>query len=320
MSRYPLLAALTLPFVFFTTSTHATQDPASAAAKGRITPLSVQVTYPLPAPQKTQMTAKVSALIDHVLRTPALKDPRGFSLTRSLKIDEPIKGYGWHPARGEVVMIAQDIDLSANPKPDANGAYMGRLEGPSLHIGINNLMALYANVFSDRDANDFLTLPLMRVSQQGYPVFRVGLRDVVLIAKPGKLPYVPVSKAEYLQSLLDAEAKSQAEFGPPTNPRAKAYQEKLFATKASLTAEDGAAPACASSRLSQVFGDCSEADASFYVRLNTDYFERGQGAGSVQMITIEVPVEGRDGHKRLEPRLRDAAGALDLDAIAALLD
>lgn len=325
MSKLSFLAGVSLPFAaFFSLFAHAdvpAQDPASAAARGRITSLTVQVTYSLPAAETKRLTAKASAAIDQVLQTPALKDPHGFSLTRSLKIDEPLEGFDWHPARAEVVMIAQDIDMSANPKPDANGAYMGRLEGPTFRIGLNNLRALYANISSDQGAlKGFLILPMMRVSDQGYPVFRVGLRDVILIAKPGKLPYAPVSKAEYLQSLIQQEEDLHARFGPPSNPRAKAYYDRLLADRAALTPETGAAPACHSARLSQTFGDCSESGADFYVRLNTDYFERGKGAGSLQLLTVSVPVEGRDGHKRLEPKFRDAAGALDLNALSALLD
>lgn len=303
------------------TAQAASQAPASAAAKGRITPLAVQVTDSrLPPSQSKALTTKLSGIIDQVLQTPPLRDPHGFSLTRSIKIDPPLAGYPWHPARAEVVMIAQEIDLSTQPKPDANGAYMGRLEGPTFRIGINNLAALYSNLSSDDQALSFLNAPQSLRMQQGYPVFRVGMRDVILITPVGKQPYLVVSKAEYLQFLIDEDAAQTAQFGQPTSPRAKAYQARLAAAKTSLTTDTGKDPACASARLSDLFGDCGAADAAPYVRLNTAYFDHNQPQGSVQMVTISTPAEGGHGHPRLEPKFRAAAAALDLDAIRARLN
>ena len=310
MFKLAFLAGLALPLLSFASAAHAVQDSASAAAKGRVTPLNVQVTYALPAAGTKRLTAKGAAITNLILKTPAFTDPHGFSLTRSLKIDPPLDGFGWHPARGEIVMIAQEIDLSASPKPDASGAYMGRLEGPTFRVRLNDLTALYANISDTQALTDALTLPMMRVSERGYPVFRVGLRDVILIAPSGRLPYTQVSKVEYLQSLIDAEAALEAQFGPSSNPKTVDYRRRLAAEKAAMTPVTGAEPACASARLSEIFGDCAAGDAAFYVRLNTDYFRREPGAGSVQLITVSVPVEGRDGHKRLEPKLRLTADSL----------
>lgn len=90
-------------------------------------------------------------------------------------------------------------------------------------------------------------------------------------------------------------------------------------TKASLTA-GGAARACASSRLSQVLGERNEPSAPFNLKPNIDFFQHGSSAGTLQMITIAVPIKRRGGHTRLEPMFRKAAADLDLTAIAAILD
>ena len=47
-------------------------------------------------------------------------------------------------------MIPQMINLEAGAKPDAEGAYMGRLEGPTFQIRFNSLTALYPNDNGDR--------------------------------------------------------------------------------------------------------------------------------------------------------------------------
>ena len=71
------------------TPAYAQQSPASAAAKGRVAPLSVQVIGALPQAEVKAFTAKAGTIIDKVLATPALHQPRGFSITRSLTVDSP---------------------------------------------------------------------------------------------------------------------------------------------------------------------------------------------------------------------------------------
>ena len=282
----------------------AEQSAASAAAKGRVAPLSVQVIGALPAAEAKAFTAKAGAIIDKVLATPALDQPRGFSITRSLTIDsQPSDLPQSNPFIGRATMIPQMLDLEAGAKPDANGAYMGRLEGPTFQIRFNNLTALYANndgggMAEPRD------LPLKMASIQGFPTFQVGVRQVILVAKPGRQPYVPMTKGEYLQ-WLSKEVPTDTRIAP---------------TQAALTPQDRAAPACASSRLRDLFGDCSKSDANYYVRLNPDYFDKGARKGAVQLVAISTPIPGGHGHKILEPKLKAAASELDLKSIQAMLD
>ena len=92
---------------------HAEQSPASAAAKGRVAPLSVQVIGGLPPAEVKAFTAKAGAIIDKALATPALRQPRGFSITRSLTIDSPPSSdqSQGQPFLGRATMIPQMIDL-----------------------------------------------------------------------------------------------------------------------------------------------------------------------------------------------------------------
>lgn len=301
----------------------AEQSTASAAAKGRIAPVSVQVTDPrLPQPARKALTAKVEALMARALTTPAFADPHGFSLTRSIRIHAPLEGMPpAHPARAEAIMIAQDIDLESGAKPDASSAYMGRLEGPTFRIVVNDLHALYANYSGGGDpAREVQYLPSRMTMTQGFPVFRVGVRDVVLIAKPGRRPYVHVTKAEHLQTLIDETRASIAQAGGPPHPKMQATLDEQTAALAALSTQDRAAPACASARLRQYFGDCAEKNATFYVRPNLDYFDKGAPKSAVQLVMISTPAEGGHGHKRLEPRMRAAGAAMDYAAIQAELD
>ncbi len=249
----------------------AEQSAASAAAKGRVAPLSVQVIGALPPAEVKAFTAQAGAVIDKVLATPSLSQPRGFSITRSLTIDSPPgEQPQTNPFIGRATMIPQMLDLEAGAKPDASGAYMGRLEGPTLQIRFNNLTALYANNDGGGMA-DPRDLPMKMAQIQGFPVFQVGVRQVILVAKPGRLPYAPMTKGDYLQ-WLSKEVPSDTRIAP---------------TLAALTPQDRAAPACASSRLRDLFGDCAKGDAA-YVRLNPDYFDKGARKGAVQRQTLKV--------------------------------
>jgi hypothetical protein len=164
--------------------------PRLRGRQGRITPLSVQVVGAQAASAKA-LTPKIGALIDRVLATPPLFQPHGFSLTRSVKIEAPPPGLSPdHPSTAEVVMIAQEIDLGAGAKPDASGAYRGRLEGPTFRIGVNDMTKLYANAsWPDDDyAGAVQYLPIQRGTAQGFPVFRAGVRDVILSPSPAACP------------------------------------------------------------------------------------------------------------------------------------
>jgi len=312
-----LAAAVTLAAL----PAHAEQSAASAAAKGRVAPVSVQVTDPtLPAPARKAMTTKVEALMGRALATPPFNDRRGFSLTRTVRIHAPQDGMPkTHPAVAQAIMIAQEIDLESGAKPDANGAYMGRLEGPGFHIHVNNLFALYAN-YAGGDPADVQYLPLTQGTVQGFPVFRVGVRDVVLVTKPGREPWVHVTKGEYLRKLVAETRASIAEVAGTPHPKMQQTLDQQTAALAALSPRDQAAPACASSRLRQFFGDCAARDATFYVRPNLDYFDKGAPKTAVQLVAVSTSAEGGHGHPRLEPKLRAAAAALDYRAIQAALD
>ncbi|MBA4013682.1 MAG: hypothetical protein C0481_17615 [Phenylobacterium sp.] len=298
--RLPLIILATLAAA---SPAFAEQSPASAAAKGRITPLSVQVIGSLPPAEAKAFTAKAGTIIDKVLATPALHQPRGFSITRSLTIDSPPSDQPQgQPFLGRATMIPQMIDLEAGAKPDAAGAYMGRLEGPPLQIRFNNLAALYPNDNGER-LDQPRDLPLTMTPIGGFPVFQVGIRQVILITKPGRQPYRPMTKGEYLDWLAK-EIPSDVRLTP---------------TRAALTGQQLAAPACASSRLRELFGDCA-AGAAQLVRLNPDYFDKGARKGAIQLVAISTPIPGGHGHKILEPKLKAAASELDLASIQALLD
>lgn len=290
------IASLALP-------AQAEQSAASAAARGRVTPLGVQVIGALPAAEVKAFTAKASAIVEAALATPSLNQPRGFSITRSLTIDAPPQDQPQaNPFVGRATMIVQLIDVESGSKADAAGAYMGRLEGPAMTIRFNNLTALYANN-SGGTMDEARYLPLKMTPVGGFPTFRVGVNQVILVARPGRLPYVQMTKGEYLR-------QQARQIDDP----------KLAADLAALSPQQASAPACASSRLRERFGDCAAPDATFYVRLNPAYFDKGARKGAIQLAAISTPIPGGHGHKVLEPRLKAAAGEIDLAAVQAMLD
>jgi hypothetical protein len=320
-SALPPLALAAL--LVFAGPASAEQSAASAAAKGRIAPVSLQVTdSSLSTSARKALAAKMEALIGAALATPAFTDPRGFSLTRSVRIHAPLDGMpADHPARAEAILIAQDIDLESGAKPDASGAYMGRLEGPTFRILVNDLHALYSNYSGGGDpAQEVQYLPMRIGAVGGFPVFRVGVRDVVVIAKPGREPFIRVSKSDYLQGLIDETRATMAEIGGTPHPKMQATLDSQVAALAALSPQARAQPACASPRLRQFFGDCAANDATFYVRPNLDYFDKGAPKTAVQLVMISTPAEGGQGHKRLGPKMRAAAAAMDYAAIQAALD
>lgn len=299
------------------------QSAASAAAKGRVTQLLVQVTDPtLPAAARKTLTGRIDTLLGRVQATPALANPHGFSIARSARIHAPHENFpASHPARAEAILLVQEIDLEGGKsKPDAAGTYMGWLEGPTLRVYINDLMSLYANVTQGNFARDAQYLPRRTGTVQGFPVYRVGVRDVVVVAKPGREPFVNVTKGEYLQKLIDETRATIAEIGGTPHPKMQETLNEQMAALAALSPQERAEPACVSARLREAFGDCRAADASFYVRPNLDYFDKGAPKSAIQLVAVTVPAEGGHGHKRLVPRLREAVGDLDFKAIQASLD
>lgn len=320
--RRPASCLLAAVAVLAATPAAAEQSAASVAAKGRIAPLNVRVVdATIPADARRAFVGKIEALVDRALGTPALADPRGFSLTRSVAIRSPQEGLPpTHPARGEVVMIIQAIDLEHGAKPDATGAYMGRLEGPSFRFFVNDLMALYANYSGGGDAaRDIQYLPLRMSVSQGFPVFQVGPRDVILIGKSDRLPYVHVTKAQYLQAQVDETRATIAQMHGTPHPNILAHLDRLTAELAALGPGDRNARACVSSRVRVTFGDCAAPDATFHVRPNANYFDESAQKGAVQLVAISIPSGRGIGHP-LTPRLRAAAAALDYRAIQASLD
>lgn len=150
----------------------------------------------LPPAEVKAFTAKAGTIVDKVLATPTLHQPRGFSTTRSLTIDSPPSEQPQgQPFLGRVTMIPQMTNWRPGPSR-TRPAPIGRLEGPTFQIRFNNLAAIYPNDNGDR-LDQPRDLPLKMASIQGFPVFQVGIRQVILIAKPDRQPYAPMTKGQY---------------------------------------------------------------------------------------------------------------------------
>lgn len=297
------------------------QSAASAAARGRVAPSNVQWVDPtLSSADRKTILAKTEALFGRALATPAFAGPYGFSLARSVFVRPPQPGLPpSHPARVEASFTAQQIDIEGGSTADASGAYAGRGEGPSFRFYVNDLMALYVSYHGGDAFADVHYLPPQIGTLQGFPVFEVGPRDIVLISKADRRPYVYVTKAQHLGAQLSEMRAALARQGDAAHPRLRALVPRLEAEWAALGPAEREAPACVSSR-GETFADCRAPNPVYRVRPNPEYFDKGVAKSAVQLVAISLPSSRGVGHPQLDPKLRAAATALDLAAIQAGLD
>ena len=303
----------------------AQQDPASAAAPGRVFPLGSEVRdRRLSKADGAAVIAKVDKLLGRLLATPALADPHGFSINRHITVDSLEPGMpAWHPAAAEASILLKAINLNNGSTRDAaTGTYGGVGEGPAIRIRVNDLTALYPWPGADDDRPTFYYLTTKPDDRGGFPMLKFRSREHVIIAKPGRLPFRHVTKQAYLERAIADERAGIAKFGgEPVPGLEKGLADKL-AELAALSPTERAAPACEGSELQRgtSFTPCNEPGANYIVTVNPDYFDRSLPKTAIQLVSVSVPQEGGVGHKVLQPIVRAAVAALDLDAIRQTLE
>lgn len=297
----------------------AQQDAASAQAPGRVFPPTTDVVGKVVSPaEATTMNRKVGAILDTLLQTPALAQPRGFSIRQHIRLYTPPPGMPkHHPAVAKAQVLLQRINLQdkATVVDKATGTSGGVGEGPTVHLHANDQTAQFANPM-DRDAqgNNYYELPVTPRTLHGFPLLKVRTREVIVIAKAGRQPFAHVTKQRYLEGRI-AEARKQA---GASGGKLQQLEDEL----ASLSPEEKGSPACRSSRRKRgtSFVPCQDSGAQYIVTLHPDYFDKALPKTALQLLTISVAPQGSRLDKLLEPVLRSAVEQLDLAALQRSLE
>jgi hypothetical protein len=177
---------------------------------------------------------------------------------------------------------------------------------------------------------------------QGFPVYGVGGKEVLLLSKREALPWRPFPVERYIQSLIAQEKETLALFdqqlaGAPAQAKAQLekagaeYRNRIAALEkelAQLSPAQRQAGACQSTRASRsnITGldlTCSAASTPLVVA-NQDVFTRPAAKGSFQLLTLSTTwgvLPKDDGTPNpLGRAMRTALQQMDLKALHALLD
>jgi len=302
---------------------------------GALTPLQFESRNVLPKEQADAMKRKVEAILQRLLQTPALSTMQGFSIDRHIHLDNMVSSPGI--VGGKSFLLVRRVHPSQSKRDPSSGALRGVGEGPVIKVHVNDRDAVFGE-YSKENENLGTTRESsvkMRLLH-GFPVYELGSRDVVVIAKPGREPFVPVSKQRYLEGLLSLDlelAKFQREqLAKAQDPRDRTNLEKYLAKSEAAINEKQAMlnalseaerreQACPSKKSKGgPFIGCNEKGATHYLALNPDYFDAAKPKGSIELVTIEVVGKRFLNDKALGTLTRQALEQLDLAGLQASLD
>lgn len=300
--------------------------------RGALTPLQFDSRNLLPSEQAQLMKRKVESILQRLLQTPALSTPRGFSIDQHVHLDKVASSSGIIGAKS--FLLVRRVDPSASKRDPSSGALRGVGEGPVIKVHINDRDAVFGEYSKENESlGTTRESPVKMRVLHGFPVYERGNRDVVVIAKPGREPFIPVSKQRYLEGLLSLDlerAKFQREqLAAAQEPRERANLEKYLARSEaaisekqallnSLSAAERGEQACPSKKpKGSPFIDCNEKGATHYLALNPDYFDASRPKTGIELITIEVTTVGKNsvGDKALGTLTRQAVEQLDLSSL-----
>jgi hypothetical protein len=287
----------------------AEQDAVSAAAPGRITFTSDK--------DKPAMTAKVKAVGQTIVSTPALANPKGMAIDWSVRITAQQDGMpntDPFPARG--LVLIRKIDLKRNGRPDAEGRFGGEGEGPSIKFTVNDPFGFYwGEINAMKPATATFNLPLTSQWEGGTMTVKINGETVVVLGRADRAPFVVLTRAQALTALI----KQLTDDGIP--PESKGIAN-IKAEIAAMSAAEAAQPACRGGKEvpNKWLTDCT-GNAMYQVQQNPAYFDRAKPRTSVQLVTFRVTDAGVVGEDKDEgDRLRQAFAQIDLAAVRKLLE
>lgn len=253
----------------------------------------------LPKGQTQLMQRKVDAILQRFLQTPALGSLQGFSIDQHIILD----AMAGSPAAGaEGFLLVRRVDPAKSKRDKATGALLGVGEGPGIRVRINDQSAILGYTIGKDSQGDFYQVPAKPERLHGFPVYGQGSSDIVVIAKPGRLPFTPISKQRYLAYLSQINRGAAEEL-------------------ARLSEAERREPACPNHELrgSRLI-DCNAPSATYYVTLNPGYFDASKPKASIELITINVVGKRSLNDKALGTLVRQAVSQLDLGSMQNSLD
>lgn len=290
---------------------------------------------PLPKAEMPRLRARLDGLLAQLRQTPALAPLRGFAIDQGLGLFEQAAELRGAPAIGQAMLLVRRVDPARSEKA-AQGGWRGYGEGPGVMLRVNDPRALLGYPVGKDAQGDYFQVAVKPRRLQGMPVLQVGNKDVVVVHKPGRKPFVHVSRQRYLEGLLAGEREHLDSLhrqldGADADSRNMLMQfirqwqarvEQKQAQLAAMSEAERRAPTCqgGQQRPGQLFSTCDAPGAVYYVAVSADYFQPGLPASSVQLLTLSVVNKGFLNDRTLGKKLRQAVAQLDLPGLQRNLD
>ncbi|HZH13875.1 MAG TPA: hypothetical protein VE057_05890 [Archangium sp.] len=298
------------------------------------------------AAEGQQLTRQTTKLMEVVLRTPQFNPPRGMSLHPVIKVEgPPAHAAKHHPALVRTLLLAKPIELEnkGSVQDKKTGAWKGVGEGPTLDIHVNDLGVFLGSETLDlSNPAQLFSAPQKMGEVQGFPVYNVGGKEVLLLSKRDALPWRPFPVESYIQLLISQNQETLALFQKQlssatgagkaelekSNAKNQATLDALNQALAPLSPAQRQAGACLSAKRKRdnptgLDLTCAPGSSPLVV-VNQDVFTRPAAKGSLQFLTLTttwgvLPKDDRMPNA-LGRVVRAAVQDMDLKALQAMLD
>ncbi|AKJ06538.1 hypothetical protein ATI61_105476 [Archangium gephyra] len=300
----------------------------------------------LGAAERQQLTGRATKMLEVVLQAPQFHPPKGMSLHPTITVEgPPAHAAKHHPAMVRTTLLAKLIDVENKraAQDKKTGAWKGTGEGPILRLHVNDLGVFLSNDTLDLSKPaQFFSAPKKTGEVQGFPVYDVGGKEVLLLSKGDALPWKAFSVESYIQMLLSQEQETQALIRDQlasatgaekkqlekTNAEQQATLDALKQQLAQLSPAQRQAGACQSSsntrdNPSGLDFTCGASSNPLMVA-NQDIFPRTAAKGSQRFLTLTttwgvLPKDDRMPNA-LGRVMRASLQDMDLKALQAMLD
>lgn len=289
--------------------------------------------------------ARVAKMLEVIQKAPLLA-PKGMSLHPAVSVEGPPENAAKHHpllTQGTLLLLPIDLKDKRSVQDKKTGTWKGTGEGPMLRLHLNDLgVFLRGERLDFTRPGQFFPEPRQVGVLQGFPVYDMGDREVLLIRKGDALPWRPFPVEEYFQHLIAHEEATLALFqkqmaaitGPAAAEVQKANAERqgridsLKQQLAQLTPTQRQAGACQSMKrqkgsLTGLDLECAPGSTRV-VRANQGFFNPSAPKASLQLLAVTttwgvLPKEDRLPNT-LGRVLRAALEEVELKALQGQLD
>lgn len=289
--------------------------------------------------------ARVAKMLEVVQKAPLLA-PKGMSLHPAVSVEgPPDHAAKHHPlvTQGTLLLLPIKLEDKRSVPDKKTGAWKGTGEGPMLRLHLNDLgVFLRGERLDFSKPEQFFPEPRQVGAVQGFPVYDMGDREVLLIRKGDALPWRPFPVEDFYQHLIAREEATLALFqkqlaalkGPAVEEVEKANatrRTRIDSLKQQLSQMPPAqrqAAACQSGRhqkgsLTGLDLECAPGSTRL-VRANQDFFSPSAPKGSLQLLAVTTTWGVLHKEDRLPNTLgrvlRAALQEADLKSLQGLLD